>query len=233
MKIRLLPLVIVGYGLVVIAKIIGVISDLSPKYENEISIISELGSKEAIASTGASSATSEGNDLKRKDKDQLKDREVKFVRDNTKISNVKPPDITNNSKECSDVELDLLQTLSERRKELEAWVEDAKNKENILNATSAKIDTKLNELKALRAELQDLLSLYNEKESLKIKSLVKIYESMKPGEAAAIFEKLDMNVLLQVIDNMKEAKVAPILGKLSPTKAREVTTEFANQKKLN
>ncbi len=39
--------------------------------------------------------------------------------------------------------------------------------------------------------------------------LVKVYETMKPRDAAAIFNDMDLPVLLQVLDRMKEAKSRP------------------------
>ena len=53
------------------------------------------------------------------------------------------------------------------------------------------------------------------------RGLVKLYESMKPRDAAAIFNELDMPVLLQVLDRMKEAKAAPVLAAMQPDKARQ------------
>jgi len=76
------------------------------------------------------------------------------------------------------------------------------------------------------------MAQYNEKENMKIASLVKIYENMKPKDAAKIFEELDMPILLQVVNVMKESKVAPILSAMDPVKAKEISTEFANQKRL-
>ena len=69
------------------------------------------------------------------------------------------------------------------------------------------LNQKLEELKNLKAQLEDLMAQYNEKENIKIASLVKIYENMKPKDAAKIFEELDMPILLQVVNVMKESKV--------------------------
>jgi len=66
-----------------------------------------------------------------------------------------------------------------------------------------------------------------------MKSLVKIYENMKPKDAAPIFEQLDMDVLLDIVDRMKEAKVAPILAQMNPAKAKEVTDELAKRHELS
>ena len=47
-----------------------------------------------------------------------------------------------------------------------------------------------------------------------------------------MFEKLEMPILLQVVDKMNEKKLSPIVAALSPEKAKSLTVEFANQKKL-
>ncbi len=51
-------------------------------------------------------------------------------------------------------------------------------------------------------------------------------------EAARIFEQLDMVVLLEVIDRMKERKAAPVLARLSPDRAQEITLELAQRRNL-
>ena len=60
-----------------------------------------------------------------------------------------------------------------------------------------------------------------------MKSLVKIYENMKPKDAARIFEELDMDTLLSVAERMGERKLAPVMAKMNPIKAREVTVELS------
>ena len=62
------------------------------------------------------------------------------------------------------------------------------------------------------------------------RGLVKVYESMKPRDAAVIFNDLDMPVLLQVVDRMKEAKAAPVLAAMQADKARELTTKLADMR---
>jgi len=56
---------------------------------------------------------------------------------------------------------------------------------------------------------------------------VKVYEAMKPRDAAAIFNDLDQPVLLQVVDRMKAAKAAPVLAAMQPDKARTLTSKLA------
>jgi len=134
--------------------------------------------------------------------------------------------------EFSQVELDLLQSLAKRREELDEWSKQVQLKENMLEATEGRISEKVNNLQKMKKEVEDLLAKYNEQEDLKIKSLVKIYENMKPKDAARIFEELDMPVLLMVVDKMSERKVSPILAAMNPTKAKDLTIQLAEQRKL-
>ena len=59
------------------------------------------------------------------------------------------------------------------------------------------------------------------------RGLVKVYEAMKPREAATIFDDLDLPVLLPVLDRMKEARAAAILAAMQPDRARLATTELS------
>jgi flagellar motility protein MotE (MotC chaperone) len=128
-------------------------------------------------------------------------------------------------------ELDLLQNLSKRRDELDRREKDLEIKAKVLEVTDKRIADKMNEMKTLQADLSKVLAQYNEKQDMQIKSLVKIYESMKPDEAAAIFNEMDMPILLEVIAKMSERKVAPVLANMSPKKARDVTQELAEKRK--
>ena len=53
---------------------------------------------------------------------------------------------------------------------------------------------------------------------------------MKPKAAAEIFNRLEIPVLLHVVERMKEAKSAVVLGKMNPAIAKRVTSELAKRK---
>jgi flagellar motility protein MotE (MotC chaperone) len=134
--------------------------------------------------------------------------------------------------EFSQVEIDLLQSLAKRRQEQDEWAKQIQLKENMLIATEQRINDKIANLQALKTQVETLLDKYNEQEDTKIRSLVKIYENMNPKDAARIFEELDMPIMLTVVDRMKEKKVAPILAAMSPTRAKDLTVQLAEQRKL-
>ena len=128
-------------------------------------------------------------------------------------------------------EIDLLENLSKRRDELDKREKEIEIKAKVLEATDKRIADKITEMKALEAQLSKVVSQYDEKQNAQIASLVKIYESMKPQQAAAIFNELDLPILLDVIDRMSERKVAPVLALMDPKKARDVTQELAAMRK--
>ena len=128
-------------------------------------------------------------------------------------------------------ELDLLQNLTKRRQELEAREAELQLKSKVLEATEKRISDKLGEMKTMETTLSKVVAEYNNQRNSEIKSLVKIYENMKPGDAAAIFNEMEMPILLEVIGQMSERKVAPVLAGMSPKKAKDVTQELAEMRK--
>lgn len=132
----------------------------------------------------------------------------------------------------SAAELDVLQSLSKRRDELDKREQQIAQHEALLKAAEGEVDRKIAELNKLRKELVDLLNKQQSVQDERVNSLVKIYESMKPKEAARIFDTLDMDVLLAVIGKMSERKSSPILASMDPEKARIVTIKLSEQHKL-
>jgi flagellar motility protein MotE (MotC chaperone) len=124
-------------------------------------------------------------------------------------------------------ELDVLQKLSVRREALDARQRDLDLRENLVKAAEARIDKKIAEMKSLQTNVEAILKQVDNQDDDKMKSLVKIYENMKPKDAAKIFEALDMPVLLGVVTRMKEQKVAPIMEVMDPLKAKTITDSMA------
>ncbi|MBT3305155.1 MAG: hypothetical protein HN377_01595 [Alphaproteobacteria bacterium] len=129
-------------------------------------------------------------------------------------------------------EIDLLQQLAERRRVLESREQELVIRTGLLTAAEARIDKKVEELKVLRETISGLIKTFDEQQDAKLVSLVKIYENMKPKDAARIFEELAMDTLLEVAERMKERKLAPVMAKMNPEKAREMTVELSQLRSL-
>jgi len=122
----------------------------------------------------------------------------------------------------SSEEIDLLQSLGERRKELDLRARQLEQREALLLAVERRIDEKVKTLKGLQRSIE------TETED-QYKSLVKIYENMKPKDAARIFTDLDMDILLPVTKRMKERKLAAILSKMDVDTVRALTIQMAQR----
>lgn len=129
-------------------------------------------------------------------------------------------------------EVEILQRLQERREQLDSRGRELDQREAMLTAAEARFDQKITELQNLKKEIQGLLTQANAEQQAQLDSLVKIYETMKPADAAKIFNNLENDVLLNVISRMKEAKVAPVFAAMDEKRAQEVTILLAARKRL-
>ncbi|MGO1117841.1 MotE family protein [Rhodovibrionaceae bacterium A322] len=132
----------------------------------------------------------------------------------------------------TDEEIELLQALSKRRKEIDQRERDVEGREALLAAAEKRVDEKVKRLEDLQRKIERLLVKYDEQEEKQFANLVSIYEKMKPKEAARIFNQLEMEVLLKVIERMNQRRSAPVLAQMAPNVAKEVTMELANRRDL-
>ncbi|MBV8592516.1 MAG: hypothetical protein JO212_21065 [Acetobacteraceae bacterium] len=130
----------------------------------------------------------------------------------------------------SEADRAILLDLRKRREELDAHERAIAAREAVVAAAEHKLAGRVDELQALQKRLEGLESARAARDEANWRGLVKLYESMKPRDAANIFNDLDMPVLLQIMDRMKEAKAALIVGSMQPDKARQLTTELAQMR---
>ncbi|RAI56179.1 MotE family protein [Roseicella frigidaeris] len=121
----------------------------------------------------------------------------------------------------------LLEGLRARRSELEAREQALAARELLAAATEKRLGQRIEELAALQQRLQAFDRTLGEREEAGWRQMVKLYEGMRPRDAAAIFDDLEMPVLLQILDRMGERKAAPVLGAMKPERARTITSELA------
>jgi flagellar motility protein MotE (MotC chaperone) len=129
-------------------------------------------------------------------------------------------------------EIELLQELSKRRKELDAREDTIIQREGLLNAAETRIEKKIAELKGVKDDIELLIKKYDEQEEEQLDDLVAIYEKMKPKDASRIFNDLDIEILLQIFDKMKASKTALILAKMKADRAKEITSRIAARREM-
>ncbi len=130
-------------------------------------------------------------------------------------------------------ELQVLQDLANRREALEERERELNLREGLLNVAEQRIETKIANMEDLRSEIQGLLRDYDEQEQAELRSVVKIYETMKPKDAARILEALEITVLLPIMELMKERSSASVLAAMDAVTARTITTELARRKEID
>ena len=125
-------------------------------------------------------------------------------------------------------EQQLLERLAARRTELEQYEQDLVLRASIVNAAEQRIEERTATLAALEAQISTLVDQRQEMESGQFAGIVAMYETMKPKDAANIFNNLDMGVLLRVAKTMSPRKMAPILAEMDAARAQELTVKMAD-----
>ena len=140
--------------------------------------------------------------------------------------------ITDDPTLLTPAEIEILQQLAVRRDNLDAREREFSAREGLLEAAEERIGKKITELQNLRVTIDSLIKRFDAQQDAKLKSLVKIYENMKPKSAARIFEQLEMDTLLEVAERMKERKLAAIMAQMGEERAREVTVELRRLREM-
>jgi len=135
------------------------------------------------------------------------------------------PDLTKSGQQ-------LLEQMAARRTELDEWKKDLDLRASLIEASSHKLDEKIAKLETLKAVTQKLLDEYKVEDNNKIKSMVKVYENMKPKDAATVFDKLDMPILLEIVEQMNERKLSAILAKMDSSNAKKLTEKIIENRDL-
>ena len=124
-------------------------------------------------------------------------------------------------------EMTVLESLSERRKELAARAEALDTRERLLSAAEKRVEDRIAELKEIEARINARLGEQDAENEARLAGLVAMYETMKPKDAARIFERLDMGVLLDVVKRMQPRKMAAVMAAMDPVTAQDLTVELA------
>src|SRR5690606_16496737 len=98
---------------------------------------------------------------------------------------------------------------------------------SIVDAAEKRIAERAATLEALEAQISSLVDQRTEMEAGQFAGIVAMYESMRPKDAANIFNDLDMDVLLRVAKTMNPRKMAPILAEMAAPRAQELTVQMA------
>jgi flagellar motility protein MotE (MotC chaperone) len=123
----------------------------------------------------------------------------------------------------------ILEHLVERRQQLEARARELDIREGLIQAAEKRMDGKIAELKDIEAHIAAETQAKDSAEAARFKGLVTMYESMKARDAAKIFDRLELGVLIEVASQINPRSMADILAQMSPDTAERLTVELANR----
>jgi flagellar motility protein MotE (MotC chaperone) len=97
----------------------------------------------------------------------------------------------------------------------------------LVEAAEKRIEERTAVLEGLEARIDAMVNEKRTLEESQFVAVVSMYETMKAKDAAAIFDQLEMPVLLRVARAINPRKMAPIMAKMDPVKAMELTAHLA------
>jgi flagellar motility protein MotE (MotC chaperone) len=123
----------------------------------------------------------------------------------------------------------ILERLQSRRQEIEARQREIDIRESLLKEAEKRIQSKVEEMKAFEAKAASEKDQKADADNARFKGIVTMYESMKPKDAAKVFDRLEMPVLLQIASQIAPRKMSDIMGLMQPDAAERLTVELAHR----
>jgi flagellar motility protein MotE (MotC chaperone) len=150
------------------------------------------------------------------------------------------PEPEDNSAEDGDKEMpqacampeEMLQIINTERQFLEEQKANLARREAEVALASEKLQLEQARLDELKGALDDMFAKIEAAKTDDVRRLVSLYSNMKPKDAAAIMNDLDIEVSVMVLGTMAERNAAPILASLSPVRARAISRIILERSKL-
>lgn len=216
-EVRLLPLVAIAAAALVVLKIIGLVIGPGGPLGGVPDAVAQTQTTEEPAAESESQAAADPADADQAAV-EMADPDIRFL-DGT-VQN-------------EDAETLILTRLRERRQQLDEREQQLDLQENLLKAAEARLEERLAELREIEARLGSVQEDYDLAEDERFQNVVSMYESMKPKDAARVFDRLDLNVLVKIASRINARAMAEILAAMSPQRAEELTVALADEAVLD
>ncbi len=123
----------------------------------------------------------------------------------------------------------LLSRLQDRRETLDIRNKELDMRESLIKAAEKRLEAKVGELKDIESRIKTATEVRDKDEKERLKGLVAMYENMKPKDAARIFDRLELKVLVDLSTAMKPITMSAVLAQMSPEAAERLTVELATR----
>lgn len=121
---------------------------------------------------------------------------------------------------------DYLFKLAERKKQLDQREEELNKVAAQIEKQKGEIVERLAKLEEVRNKISSALEERIKADDGKVETLVQMYTNMKPQQAAAVFEKLDEDLVIEILGRMKKKSAADILNLVKAEKAQVLAERY-------
>ncbi len=126
-------------------------------------------------------------------------------------------------------ELNILQSLGQRRAQLDQREQQLNSRAQLIEAADSKLDARITQLADLKTQIQGLLDQATKVQDDDTTRLVAVYAAMKPKDAAAAMTIMSDEVRLPIAAKMKDRALAAILGAMTADAAKDLTEKLAKR----
>ena len=137
--------------------------------------------------------------------------------------------VDQNPQTVSPSERAILERLQARRQELEQRAREIEIRESLLKSAEKRIEGRVEEMKATEARITTATGQKADEDAARFKGIITMYESMKPKDAAKVFDRLEMSVLYDIASQIAPRKMSDIMGLMQPEAAERLTVELARR----
>lgn len=145
---------------------------------------------------------------------------------NNDPSKSSPNDATAKLGDGESSRVSLVNRLGDRRDALDKRERDLKLREELLSAAEKRLKAQIKDLEKQKVEDEGAAGKSAKQNA---RDLIIIYESMKPKDAAKIFNALSLNVLFDLASAMNPRKMSAVLAEMDVKAAERLTVEMASR----
>jgi flagellar motility protein MotE (MotC chaperone) len=226
-NIRVLPVVLIAVGALAVLKVAGLVIDGGYVFDYDPHSSKQSWAQENLNYPGREETDITGA-THGEPKEAKKEEAPKPAAPETKPEGVvlHPED---SPQTVSPSEKAILERLQSRRQELDARAREIEIRESLIKAAEQRVQAKTEEMKAIEQRISAATSQKAEADNARFKGIITMYEGMKPKDAAKVFDRLEMSVLIEIASQIAPRKMSDILGLMQPEAAERLTVELAHR----
>lgn len=125
----------------------------------------------------------------------------------------------------------VVRLLEERRAKLALEEERLARQRKDLETMRAQVEERLGELRKVQEALEQLVATEQKQRRKRVLQLVKVLSNMRPASAAAVVEKLDDQMSVEIFKLMQSRQAGKVMAAMPPRQAARIGAKIAEQKK--